>query len=160
MKKSLLLFVLLVCAAPVFAAPSGFAVEAFSDGTAGIGYYQPSWGVGVAGSFSSSTVGSESGAIESRNVKLEPWAQVRTAVGPKTSVFAGVSFGVGFMGKDANNDITDDVTPGIFAGVDYQLAEKFLIQGYSSYSSRSRKAADVVTTEAGMSAKLGLSYFF
>ena len=156
MKKSLLLFVLLVCAAPVFAAPSGFAVEAFSDGTAGIGYYQPSWGVGVAGSFSSSTVS----GMESRNVKLAPWAQVRTAVGPKTNVFAGVSFGVGFMGKDANHDITDDVTPGIFAGVDYQLAEKFLIQGYSSYSSRSRKANNVVTTEAGMSAKLGLSYFF
>ena len=156
MKKSLLLFVLLVCAAPVFAAPSGFAVEAFSDGTAGIGYYQPSWGVGVAGSFSSSTVS----GMESRNVGLAPWAQVRTAVGPKTNVFAGVSCGVGFMGKDANYDITDDFTPGIFAGVDYQLAEKFLIQGYSSYSSRSRKANKIVTTDAGMSATLGLSYFF
>jgi len=156
MKKFALLLVLLVSAAPVFAAPAGFAAEAFSDGTVGIGYYQPTWAAGVAGSFSSAAAN----GLEGRTLQVAPWVEARAAVGPKTDVFAGVSLGIGLSGVNDNQTITDDYTPGLFAGVDYQLSEKLLVQGYSSYTVRSFKAGSTTATSSDLSATLGLSYFF
>lgn len=156
MKKSLLLFVFMVCAAPIFAAPSGFAVEAFSDGTTGIGYYQPAWAAGVAGSFE----GGAAEGLETRSMSVAPWFQLRKALDAKTNAFAGVSLGIGFSGVNDNQSITDDYTPALFAGIDYHLSEKLMVQGYSAFSARSFKAGDKTITSSELSATLGLSYFF
>ena len=155
MKKLLALLVFALCVTPVFADNSGLALEAFSDGTAGIGYYQPMWAAGVSGRY---TRLDES--TKTRNLAITPWLELRTSVAPNTNMFAGVSVGMGFLGLAADEAITKDLTPALFTGFDYEISSKILVQSFVSYSVRSYTTpTDVAHSEATLGATLGLSYF-
>jgi hypothetical protein len=68
--------------------------------------------------------------------------------------------GIGLSGVNDSQTITEDYTPGLFAGIDYQLSDTLLVQGYSAYTVRSFKAGSETVTASDLSATLGLSYFF
>ena len=155
MKNLLALILFFLCVTPVFAESNGLALEAYSNGSAGVAYYQPMWATGITGRYARIDT-----LVSDRNLVLNPWAEIRASLAPNTTMFAGLSLGFGFLGREASTTISKDLTPGIFSGFEFELTSRLLVKGLVSYSVRSYTTdPSVAHSDAELGATLGLSYF-
>lgn len=157
MKHILALIAFLVCVSPVMAETTGWAVETYTDGTAGLAYYQSNWAAGLTGKYTRS----DNAGVMSRELVVAPWAAYRHLLNETTHLTTGVSYGIGISGVEEGSDKSNDSTVAIFSGLDYELSSKFLLQGFVSYGVHSYSdSASAAYTTASFGSTLGLTYFF
>ncbi len=126
MKKNLaglaMMAVIAVASLPAFSdTGNGCAVEAYTDGTVGVAYYQQNYELGINGGYSNQSP-------DDSVTSINGWAGLRRAMTSTLFMGLGVNLGTS-TGTTSGSKLAGILTTGVYTSLELAVAPNVLVQG-------------------------------